>query len=72
MEGNVHDCRGGLSHGSLFSWGNPTPLVPVPFQSVGRTRAEFVFTNGARMTVEANAVSSSVTGEPTFVENFSG
>jgi len=69
--GNLSECVGTLSDGSIVVSGQPLGLVPVPFSSPGPVRAEFLFNNGSSLRIEAASVSCSCYDRSEFVERFS-
>ena len=68
--GNPAALQGRLSDGSLFINGTAVQLVPVPSSGSGNVWAEFVFENGAVLTVEADSFECSSYGEARFVERY--
>ena len=68
--GNPVALQGRLSDGALFINGNAVQLVPIPSSGSGKVRAEFVFENGAVLTVEAGSFECTSYGEARFVERY--
>lgn len=66
------ECAGPLSDGVLTVSGEARSLIPLPYSAIGETKAEFIFASGAALSVSANAVNCSCSGEPRFVERYPG
>lgn len=66
------ECTGALSDGTLTVGGKSLSLIPVPFSAAGELKAEFIFVSGAVLSVSAESVACSCSGEPRFVETYGG
>jgi hypothetical protein len=68
--GDLAECVGPLSDGSISVNGRSLSLFPIPYSFPGPVAAEFTFQNGASIKIDANAVECSVFGPSEFIEIF--
>ena len=70
-QGLSPECSGYLYDGSLNVDGESLSLIPIPLTAAGKITAVFSFLS-AVLSVSANSIVCSVSGEPRFVENYVG